>query len=179
MRQMLHDKKEFILLETKTTYEKIGESILAIRTQFRKESMQMTGNGEKDKVADVIRRHKAIVVAVGVLLAFILLITLPIPVINLKWDVIDPTYWPHQEKTVSKVENRGDPGDDGTLTAVCNDSADIRIAIYNDKGRQIRSFNSVGHLQVVVPPGATYTFVAKNTTGNWTHANVHECDTYS
>ncbi|WEV74438.1 hypothetical protein OZX74_02540 [Bifidobacterium sp. ESL0798] len=134
---------------------------------------------EKNGIWIGVKRHKAAIVAVGIPLTAILLVVLLVLGLMLKWDVIDPTYWPHQGKTVSKVENRGDPGDDGTLTAVCNDSADIRIAIYNDKGRQIRSFNSVGHLQVVVPPGTTYTFVAKNATGNWIHANVHECDTYS
>ncbi|WEV47218.1 hypothetical protein OZX62_02735 [Bifidobacterium sp. ESL0690] len=145
--------------------------------------MTMGDKRKKSRVKAVIRRHRsgAIIIGVfaGVPLAVILLVVLLILGANLKMEVIDPTYWPYQEKTVSKVENRGDPGDDGTLTAVCNDSADIRIAIYNNKGRQIRSFNNVGHLQVVVPPGATYTFVAKNTTGNWTHANVRECDTYS
>lgn len=78
--------------EANTSCCRIGKSTLAIRTQFRKKSMQMTGNGKKSKAADAIRRHKTIIVVIGVPLVFILLIALPIPVINLKMEVIDPTY---------------------------------------------------------------------------------------
>ncbi|MDF7640498.1 hypothetical protein PT279_02685 [Bifidobacterium sp. ESL0784] len=68
-----------------------------------------------------------------------------------------------------------DPHGGGVIVAVCSDSQDVVLTIYDGRGRRVQSIRE-GKLQVIVPPQTSYTFVAKNATDRWIHANVHECD---
>ncbi|MDF7640497.1 hypothetical protein PT279_02680 [Bifidobacterium sp. ESL0784] len=126
-----------------------------------------------------VKRHKAAIVAIGIPLVLILLVVLLVLGVNLKMEVIDPTYWPYQEKTVNSVDTSY--SEDGVLMCLANESPDVTVTIYDGRGHKVDS--SIGgpgfewHLSV---PGKTkYTFKARNTTGHWAHSNVHECEPYS
>ncbi|WEV67884.1 FxLYD domain-containing protein [Bifidobacterium sp. ESL0769] len=137
----------------------------------------MTGNGKRHRIRAAVKRHKTVIIAVGVPLAIplavILLVVLLILGVNLKWEVIDPTYWPHQEKTVYRFHNNY--SDDGVnVCGVTTGTPDIQVTVYDDEGRQVHEKRDVSWFEV--PPKETYTFKARNVTDHWVHANVHECD---
>ncbi|WEV67883.1 hypothetical protein OZX72_02525 [Bifidobacterium sp. ESL0769] len=143
----------------------------------------MSDKRKKSRVKAVIRRHRsgAIIIGVfaGIPLVLILLVVLLVLGLMLKLDVINPTYWPYQEKTVDSVDTSHN--EDGVLMCLANESPDVTITIYDGGGHKVDS--SVGgpgyEWHFSVPGEKKYTFKAKNTTGHWAHSNVHECEPYS
>ncbi|MDF7640499.1 hypothetical protein PT279_02690 [Bifidobacterium sp. ESL0784] len=124
----------------------------------------------KRKIRNTVKRHKVVSTAIGIPFVAIVLIVVVVLGQFIQQRVIDPVYYPYQEKRFSETVNLKE-NESAVAVDVSNSSPDVTVTVLSGDGSNVGSFRGVKKVFRTTTNGR-YTIVVKNDTGHWVHTDV-------
>ncbi|WEV74437.1 hypothetical protein OZX74_02535 [Bifidobacterium sp. ESL0798] len=124
----------------------------------------------KRKIRNAIKRHKVVSTAIGIPLVAIVLVVVVVLGQFIQQRVIDPVYYPYQEKRFSETVDLKE-NESAVAVDVSSSSPDVTVTVLSGDGSNVGSFRGVKKVFRTTTNGR-YTIVVKNDTDHWVHADV-------